>query len=222
MMSKESIDRRDRFAAEFDEHERRSDGRRIVNSLCYGLTELRGLFFTRVHADVERNFGRDSMVMPMSQLASEDRARLEIDIFQVATSCAQVQQRNYAPDPSWCHDWLRRLRLDQDADKEPVRKRLDRYREMTDEERRVGFSRVLEKRFPRPRTHRWSCTACFRSAWPSPQPWHSATNPMPSVCGSNKSPGSPPSRIAMSAAVRCSKTANGVPPAAIRSGPTIG
>ena len=72
-MSKDTTDRRDRFAAEFDAHERRHDGRRLVDSLCYGLTELRGLFFTRVHADVERNFGRDSMVMPMSQLASEDR-----------------------------------------------------------------------------------------------------------------------------------------------------
>ena len=141
-MSKDTTDHRDRFAAEFNAQERRNDGRRLVDSLCYGLTELRGLFFTRVHADVERDFGRDSMVMPMSQLASEDRARLEIDVFQVAASYAQVKERSYLPDPSWYHDWLGRLRLDEDVDKENVRKRLNRYREMTEEERR---SRLLPR-----------------------------------------------------------------------------
>lgn len=147
-MPKDTSDRRDRFIAEFDAQLQRSDGRRIVNSLCYGLTELRGLLFTRVHADVERNFGRDSMVMPMSLLASEDRARLEIDIFQIATSSAQVQQHKYVADPAWYLDWLRRLRLDDSAYQDNVRKRLERYWEMTEEERRVGFSRVLEKTFP--------------------------------------------------------------------------
>ena len=59
-----------------------------------------------------------------------------------------MKERNYLPDPSWYHDWLSRLRLEEDVDKENVRKRLDRYREMTEEERRVGFSRVLDKTFP--------------------------------------------------------------------------
>jgi hypothetical protein len=140
--------RRDEAVAEFDKHEHRTDGGPIVNSLCYGLTTLRNVLFNRIHQDVEKNVGRDSMMMPISILQSEEKAKQEIEIFQVAASVDEARRRTFVRDVAWYAGWLGRLRLGEVAQQPTSQVRLDRYLSMTDEERRLGFSRVLEKTFP--------------------------------------------------------------------------
>jgi hypothetical protein len=148
MASEDKTKRREELAQAFNQHESRSNGAQVVSSLCYGLRTLRNLLFTRVHEDVERNFGRDSMVVSFSMLKCEEQTRLEIDVFQVAVSTAEAQSRGYVKDVAWFADWLKRLRLEPGTDTELVQQRLARYLELSSEERRVAFSRVLERTFP--------------------------------------------------------------------------
>jgi hypothetical protein len=141
-------ERRLEAAQAFDRQRNSHDGTRIVNSLTYGLTTLRSLLFTRVHDDVEQHVGRDSMIMPVSMMESEEKAKLEIEVFQVAVSTVEAEQRAYVGDSAWYAQWLAHLRLGALADAEHHRTRLERYLTLTAEERRMGFTRVLEKAFP--------------------------------------------------------------------------
>jgi hypothetical protein len=148
MIPPNSPERRNDAAAEFDAHERRNDGLQVVNSLCYGMTSLRNLLFVRIHEDVEKNVGRDSMMMPVSALACEEKTKLEIEVFQLALSTATTQRKKYVGDTAWYARWMGKLRLGDHATDPANEKRLARYLALTDEERRLGFSRVLEKAFP--------------------------------------------------------------------------
>lgn len=140
--------RRDEAVAEFEKHEGRTDGGQVVNSLCYGLTMLRNALFTRIHQDVEKNVGRDSMMVPVSMLHGEQTTKEEIEVFQVAASADEARRRAFVRDAAWYAGWLGRLRLG-DAGRQPtIQLRWDRYLAMTEEERRVAFSRALERAFP--------------------------------------------------------------------------
>jgi len=134
--------------AEFNSHEHRDDGETVVNSLYYGLNTLRNSLFTRVHEDVERNVGRDSILMPLSLHDSERKTKLEIELFQVAVSSVHTQRCAFVRDEVWYVDWLLRLRLGDRAAEESSQRRVANYLKLNDEERRLGFSRVLEKTFP--------------------------------------------------------------------------
>jgi hypothetical protein len=148
MSTSDSFDRRAVAAADFNAHENRDDGEKVVNSLYYGLSTLRNLLFTRVHHDVERLIGRDSILMPLSPGESEQRTKLEIEFFQVAVSTVEARDCGHVADIDWYGDWLLRLRLPGSRKREVGQKRVARYLEMDEEQRRLGFSRVLEKTFP--------------------------------------------------------------------------
>lgn len=141
-------ERRQKFVEEFGAHQRRSDAGAVVDSLCTGLTTLQNLLFTRVHEDVERNVGQDSMVIPYSVLKVLTKTRLEIDIYQIAVSAVEAESRHYISDRAWYVDWLRRLRLEGEPEADLVVRRLAQYLELSSEDRRGAFSRVLEKTFP--------------------------------------------------------------------------
>ncbi len=140
--------RRQKFVEEFSAHQPRSDAGAVVDSLCTGLTTLQNLLFTRVHEDVERNVGQDSMVIPYSVLKILTKTRLEIDVYQIAVSAVEAGSRQYVSDRAWYVDWLRRLRLESEPDAELVARHLAQYLELSAENRRSAFSRVLEKTFP--------------------------------------------------------------------------
>jgi hypothetical protein len=128
-------------AEEFNRHERRSDGVAAVNWLDRGLTILRSALYLRVHQDVELMVGRDSMLMPVSEMRTVLLANQSIEAYQIAESTAAAKDFHYASDPAgWYLGWLARIRLgDQDWGGEIV-ERTKTYLAKTAEERRSAFS----------------------------------------------------------------------------------
>src|SRR5262245_51509167 len=106
------VQRRAEAAAVFDAHENRSDGQKIVAGMDDGFSVLRDLFFTRIHADVEKAFGMDSMLAPVSQLKSEAKTKTEIEIYLAVEAAAEARAARYvSTDDDWCLEWLGRLRM---------------------------------------------------------------------------------------------------------------
>jgi hypothetical protein len=131
----------------WDEHESRSDGAALVNSLGDGLSILRNLLFARVHEDVQAKFGLDSMLLPVSPIKSEQIAKLEIELFALAESAAHVRARRYVSDPTWFLSWLTALRLGEHRDDPKCRRRIDRYLSEDADRRRLTFSNYLERNY---------------------------------------------------------------------------
>ncbi len=75
-------------AAEFDRHEHRKDGERVVQKLTGSLDLLRDCLYLRIHRDVEQSVGFDSMLMPVSELKAERQTADEIEQYQVAEGAA--------------------------------------------------------------------------------------------------------------------------------------
>jgi hypothetical protein len=134
-------------ARQFDEHERRSDGARLAGSLAHGLSLLRDLMFTRLHDDVERNFGQDSMLMPLSLKDTESLTKLEIELFQIAVAAAEARTRGYVRDAAWFSQWLARMRLG-DAGTADAIGQVSKYLGHDAEKRRLAFSSALVKVLP--------------------------------------------------------------------------
>jgi hypothetical protein len=143
--------RREEAARLLNERESRQDGVRVANSLSDGLSTLRNLLFTRIHQDVELKIGVDSMLLPVSPLKSEQAAKLEIELFEIAESASRAQARGYVKDRDWYLPWLSRLRLGADAEDSRVALRLKRYLEKDDDARRLSFSGHLEHAYPEAR-----------------------------------------------------------------------
>ena len=66
--------RRDTAARQFNEHENRSDGNRVVDGLDRGFTLLADLLYSRLHKDVEDTEGLDSMLTPVSPTKTQSLA----------------------------------------------------------------------------------------------------------------------------------------------------
>ncbi len=92
MQIEEFVQRRTDAAQEFNLHEDRSDGLEIAGSLASGLTILRDALYKRVHEDVQRQRGMDSILMPISEEKSERLAKIEIELYQIAVSAAAAQR----------------------------------------------------------------------------------------------------------------------------------
>jgi hypothetical protein len=148
MLLEAIIARRGEAAREFDEHQGRSDGTHVATSLAHGLSMLRDLMFMRLHDDVERNFGQDSMLMPLSLKDTEARSKFEIELFLIAAAAVEARDHGYVSDASWCAQWLARLRLGDAAGTEQAVKRLTKYLEYDAEKRRLAFSSALVKVLP--------------------------------------------------------------------------
>ncbi|MGE0610612.1 MAG: hypothetical protein AB7O62_26215 [Pirellulales bacterium] len=144
--------RRATAAKELNEHAHRQDGERIVTSLDSGLRTLRDLFFTRVHVEVEKEYGMDSMLSPISLVKSEVRTKAEIDCYQVAESAAEARAAKSALGTGdWYANWLLRLRVGEQATSPAVLQRLAHYASREPDDRRRAFATVLEKALPEAR-----------------------------------------------------------------------
>jgi hypothetical protein len=145
MSTQDRCQRRSDAAAEFGQHEPRTDGARVVNQLADGLCTLRDLLFTRIHGDVENLFGTDSMLMPAVSLKSEANTRTEIEIYQIAESTADAAASHYVSDDSWYMQWLGRMRLGNAVEAPGVVQRLASYRGKSPDERRRAFATQLQR-----------------------------------------------------------------------------
>jgi hypothetical protein len=152
MTLEDRMKRRTDAAAEFERRRNREDGAFVVNSLADGLSTLRDGLFTRVHADVEKFIGRDSILSPAAADRSAANARTEIELYQIAESASSVDVEGYLPDDvAWYRQWLSRLRLGERCDLPVVASRLEHYLSKTADERRRAFSQLLERSLPEAR-----------------------------------------------------------------------
>ncbi len=148
-MQPESGEKHAAAVEEFNRHEKRGDGARAADGLSSGLTLLKNLLYARLHQDVETIYGRDSMLMPVSEQKTERAAKAEIELFQIAESAAAARDRGYvSSQDEWCLGWLARLRLGEGKADAGVLERLGRYYAQGPEERRRAFSNALAKVLP--------------------------------------------------------------------------
>jgi hypothetical protein len=151
MPFQKTLERRADAAAEFDAQQPGQQGAQVTNSLSAGFTLLRTALFQRIHEDVERFYGTDSMLAPLSikdLIRMEKVSEVEIEIYQIAVSTEEVSDRGYVRDVSWYRDWLCRLRLGDLAKRSQVKKRLEHYLAEARLERRQEFSGILARAVP--------------------------------------------------------------------------
>jgi hypothetical protein len=148
MNAQEIVDRCSAAAEDFNHHEQRSDGVRVIENLCGSLTRIRDSFFDRVHCDVEMQVGKDSMIQPISEEKTERTTKLEIEVYQVVVSAGAAASHTYVSDGAWFRDWLARLRLGSfEADSRAAR-RLTFYAGKSETEQRMAFSNILAAALP--------------------------------------------------------------------------
>jgi len=148
MNAQEIVSRCSTAAEEFNQHERRGDGLRIIESICGGLTLIRDAVYARIHADVERRMGLDSMISPLSEEKSERTAKLEIEVYQIVVAAGAGQAKGYFADGKWFRDWLAGLRLGQLDSNSRAARRMSYYVEKSADDRRLAFSNVLTTTLP--------------------------------------------------------------------------
>ena len=150
-MPSEDAGRRAGFIEEFQRHENRTDGERVVTSLDSGLSVLRDLLYGRLHYDVEQIVGTDSMLIPLSEAKTQRATKAQIEVYQVIESTWAVQERQYVSSTDWYLDWLTRFRLGEMAGKEKIRNEIAAYRGMKPHGRRLAFTDVLMRVLPESR-----------------------------------------------------------------------
>jgi hypothetical protein len=151
MLTKQQSQRQGYAAAELSRHCPDIPSGQIVDSLTVGLTRLRDLLLLRIHEDVERYFGMDSMIAPLSASAEEKqllRAKGEIEAYSAIVVTDEVTQGGYVDRPeTWFLEWLFRLRLGERY-KSVMDRRVDFYRSPSIEDRRLKFVSVLQRQVP--------------------------------------------------------------------------
>ena len=130
-------------AEEFNRHENRCDGLRVLESLAGGLTLSRDALYARIHADVERRVGMDSMIFPLSEEKSERTTKLEIEIYQIVVAAGTARCRDYVSDESWFRDWLVQFRMGRVETDSRAARRIGYYASKSGDEQRLAFSNVL-------------------------------------------------------------------------------
>jgi hypothetical protein len=136
-------------AAEFDRHENRKDGTRVVKGLDAGLTLLRDSFYLQLYQEVEQSLGVDSMLIPVSEIKARNQVWLEIELYQAAESAAAATELRYVRnDGLWCLDWLAGFRLNPAALDEPHRQRIESYAAQNQDQRRLTLTDVLVRVLP--------------------------------------------------------------------------
>jgi len=135
-------------AEEFDHHEQRSDGLQVIESLCGGLKLIRDAVYARIHADVERRMGTDSMIFPLSEEKSERTAKLEIEIYQIVVAAGAAEAKGYISDGNWFRDWLTQLRLGNVDGNSRAARRISYYVAKSPSDQRLAFSNILAIALP--------------------------------------------------------------------------
>jgi hypothetical protein len=148
MNAQEIVSRCSTAAEEFDHHEHRTDGLRIIESICGGLTLIRDAVYARVHADVERRVGMDSMISPLSEEKSERTTKLEIEIYQIVVTADAAQAKGYVADGTWFRNWLAELRLGHIDSGSRAARRLSYYVDKSAKDQRLAFGNILATALP--------------------------------------------------------------------------
>ncbi|MGI8978156.1 MAG: hypothetical protein ACR2FY_02910 [Pirellulaceae bacterium] len=123
----------------------RSDAQQIVERLDDGLSLLRNSFYSRLQADVEQSFGKDSMLMPLSQALTEHQVKGEIEAFLVAEVLDELSHSDILPQPAKNRQWLQELRLAGRQDRAAQETRADHYFQLSSRDRQLQFSDRLEE-----------------------------------------------------------------------------
>jgi hypothetical protein len=148
MDTQDILNRCSAAAEEFNQHEHRSDGLRIIESISGGLTLIRDAVYSRVHADVERRVGMDSLIFPLSEEKSERTTKLEIEIYQIVVAAGTAGAHGYVTDGAWFRQWLAELRVGHlDANSRAAR-RMTYYAEKSPKDQRLAFGNVLATALP--------------------------------------------------------------------------
>lgn len=151
MLTNEQSQRQGHAVLELDKHCPEIPTRQIVDSLTVGLTRLRDQLMVRIHEDVERQFGMDSMIAPMTVAEEEEQAwyaKCEIEAYSSIVVADEITQSEYVDEPGqWLLHWVFRLRLGQGY-KAVFEKRVDFYRSHSIEERRLKFVSILQRAVP--------------------------------------------------------------------------
>ena len=130
----------------------RNDGDGVAGSLFHGLRVLREAFYLRIRQDVERVIGKDSFLMPVSEMQTRRRTPREIEAFQVPESVAAARQSGYLGERAdWYLLWLLRLRLGEQPAGPHVLERCLDYASRSDDQRRLEFSDALVRILPESR-----------------------------------------------------------------------
>jgi cytochrome c553 len=152
MAARQSADWLQRAADEFDRHENRKDGVQVAGSLAGGLAFLRDSLFLRIHQDVERMLGMDSMLVPVSEIKAHWATTELIEAYEIAESTSAVIQFHYAgQEDDWYLRWLVRLRPDPLALDSDAVDRCRGYLSKTPDQRRGRFMDVLARTLPESR-----------------------------------------------------------------------
>lgn len=152
MTEREPSDSLAEAVEEFNRHEDRDDGARVVPCLSSGLTVLRQSMYDRVHFDVEREIGADSMTMPLSEMKASRRTTREIEAFQVVESTVAARELSYVSGADeWYLEWLAALRLGGRQPDLEIRERCLGYLSKPADGRRLAFSDALGRVLPESR-----------------------------------------------------------------------
>lgn len=123
----------------------------VVDSLSAGMTCVRDFLVKRIHEDVERHIGIDTLIAPISQLHEQrqtERAKLEIDMYSTIVVAEEVAEGGYVDRPrEWFLNWLFQLRLNREQ--EPLfERRVQSYESPSAEARRLKFLAILQLAMP--------------------------------------------------------------------------
>jgi hypothetical protein len=150
-MAGEQTTARTEAIEQFNRLASRADGDKVVVSLDAGLSMLRDLFYGRIHFDVERVIGADSMLIPLSESQTQRATKLQIETFQVVESAWMVREGQYVPAPGAYQAWLAAFRLGEAAADEKTAKRIAAYEASTPDGRRRDLMDRLMKVLPESR-----------------------------------------------------------------------
>lgn len=123
----------------------RPDAPQIIGHLDDGLSLLRNQLYTRLQTDVEHNFGKDSMLMPLSELMTEHQAKGEIEAYLVAEVLDELSQSGKLPQPEKNRHWLQELRFTGRQDRADLETRAEIYLGLSSRDRQMEFSDMLEE-----------------------------------------------------------------------------
>ena len=195
----------------------------MAGSLAGGLTLLRDSLYVRLHDDVERRVGMDSMLSPISLEKAATTTKAEIDLFQAAVSAVTVRRQGYvASGDDWYLNWLTRFRLGRLAEDPRAVKRLSSYLSATPDRQRLTFTNVMANALAESRRAPLVLFRLFPMPSRSSRPWPSRITCCPTPHESSSSTCCLRSAIVTTAAASCWTTAKSAASAAIPSGNSNG
>jgi hypothetical protein len=132
---------------QFNQAEGRGDGLQVATALERGLDTLRRSLYLRLHEDVERLTGKDSMMMPVSEIKAQAVTFREIECYLVAESAVAATSAKYVRGSiAWYARWLAELRMGEAA--AGCQQRIEDYVRRSAASRRLALGDNLMKVMP--------------------------------------------------------------------------